>query len=559
MPVIPSQRSELTVIPSERSESRDLHLVRRVATVCLLVATACRTDDLVVRTDAGPVRGGAESRGDTAVRRFSRVPYAAPPTGDLRWRPPRPPERWSDTYDATRPMPACPQDLASQTWYIREVGKSIGAPASRYGEGVAVSEDCLYVSIWTPAAARERHPVMVWLHGGSNLHGWGGDPFFDGSALARRGAVVVSINYRLGVLGFFAHPALAVESERGVSGNYGLLDQLAALAWVQHNIGAFGGDSSRVTLFGQSAGATDAACLLSSPLAQGLVQRAILQSGDCLASWLDARRTSGRVTPADDAGMRFARALTSAEDDAAIAALRRLAPDSLRAAAESLSVSFDPVVDGWVLPDQPAARAQRGELLRVPVIVGSNADEASSLVPPRFPPSAAVYRRVLASEFGAKADSAFALYPADDSTARRAAVALRSDAWMSEPARATAALFARAGAPAFLYRLARGADVARRDAVFGAFHGAELPFVFGTNPERWPYVDAAAEVGRLVRDYWVAFAATGDPNGAGRPEWPRFSSEAPSLLELDRAPRVRSARDARLDWLERARVVQSDR
>ena len=547
------------VIPSERSESRDLHLARRLAAACLLAAAACHSDELVVRTDAGAVRGLAESHGDTVVRRFTSVPYAAPPTGDLRWQPPRPPGKWSETYDATRPMPACPQDLSSQTWYVREVGKSIGAPASRYGEGVGVSEDCLYLSIWTPSATRARHPVMVWLHGGSNVHGWGGDPFFDGSALARRGVVVVSMNYRLGVLGFLTHPALAAESERGVSGNYGLLDQLAALAWVQRNIAAFGGDSSRVTLFGQSAGATDAACLLASPLARGLVHRAILQSGDCLSPWLDARRTSGRVTPADDAGVRFARALTAADDAAAIVALRRIAPDSLRAAAESLGMTFDPAVDGWVLPDQPAARAERGELLRIPVVVGSNADEASSLVPPRLPPSVAAYRRVLASEFGERADSAFALYPANDANVRRAAVALRTDAWMSEPARATATLIARAGAPAYLYRLARGADVAGHDAVFGAFHGAELPLVFGTNPERWPYVDAEAELGRLVRDYWVAFASTGDPNGAGRPAWPRFSSDAPSLLELDRAPRVRTARDPRLDWLERARVLQSGR
>lgn len=526
---------------------------RRLLAACLLALSACGSDDLVVLTDAGSIRGVADSRGDTVVRRFTRVPYAAPPTGALRWRPPRAPARWSVTYDASRPMPACPQDLSGQTSYIQAVGAAIGAPASRYGEGVTVSEDCLYLSIWAPASTRARHPVMVWLHGGSNVHGWAGDPFFDGSALARRGVVVVVVNYRLGVLGFLTHPALAAESERGVSGNYGLHDQLAALAWVRRNIDAFGGDSSRVTLFGQSAGATDIACLLTSPLAEGLLHRAILQSGDCLSPWLDARRRSGVPSPADSVGMRFAAAFGATNDSTGLARLRGVSPDSLRVAAESLGVAFDPVVDGWVLPDQPAARAARGELLRIPVIVGSNADEASSLVPPRFPPNVAVLRRILAREYGSAADSALALYPADDSSARQAIIALRTAAWLTEPARATASLLASAGGPVFLYRLTRGAATADRGAAFGAFHGAELPFVFGANPERWPYVDAESELGRLVRDYWVAFASTGDPNRARRPAWPRFSPSEPSLLELDRVPRVRSARDPRLDWLERMR------
>ena len=357
-----------------------------IATTGLLALSACGSDDLVVRTDAGSIRGVALPGNDTVVRRFTRVPYAAAPTGALRWRLPRSPAKWSATYDASQPMPACPQDFSLQVSYIRTVGTAIGAPTSRYGEGVTLSEDCLYLGIWAPAPSRARHPVMVWLHGGSNVHGWAGDPFFDGSALARRGVVVVAVNYRLGVLGFLTHPALAAESERGVSGNYGLHDQLAALAWVRRNIGAFGGDSSRVTLFGQSAGATDVACLLTSPLTEGLVHRAILQSGDCLSSWLDARREGGALSPADSAGLQLGAALGATNDSAGLARLRGLSPDSLRIATDSLGVAFDPVVDGWLLPDQPGARAERGELLRIPVIVGSNADEASSLVPPRLPP-----------------------------------------------------------------------------------------------------------------------------------------------------------------------------
>ena len=529
-------------------------IARRLAVVVLLALPACGSDDLVVTTDAGPIRGVELARGDTVVRRFTRVPYAAAPTGELRWRPPRPVAKWSETYDASRAMPACPQDLSSQISYIRAVGASIGAPASRYGEGVTISEDCLYLNVWTPAPTRARHPVMVWLHGGSNVHGWAGDPFFDGSALARRGVVVVVVNYRLGVLGFLTHPALAAESERGVSGNYGLHDQLAALAWVRRNIGAFGGDPSRVTLFGQSAGATDVACLLTSPLAEGLVHRAILQSGDCLSSWHDVRPRPAALSPADSAGLRLGAALGATSDAPGLALLRRLSPDSLRAMTESLGVAFDPVVDGWVLPDQPAARAERGEALRIPVIVGSNADEASSLVPPRFPPNLDVLRRILAREYGPAADSALALYPADDAGARQAMVALRTDAWLGEPARATAALLAAAGAPVYPYRLARGAaSSGDSSAAFGAFHGAELPFVFGANPGRWPYVDAERELGRLVRDYWVSFATTGDPNQPGRPAWPLHSRAEPSLLELDRTPRVRSAHDPRLDWHERMR------
>ena len=167
---------------------------RRLAVGGLLALLACGSDDLVVATDAGRIRGVALAQGDTVVRRFTRVPYAAAPTGDLRWRPPRPAAKWSDTYDASRPMPACPQDLSLQVSYIRAVGTAIGAPASRYGDGVTVSEDCLYLSVWAPSRSRARHPVMVWLHGGSNVHGWAGDPFFDGGALARRGVVVVAVN-----------------------------------------------------------------------------------------------------------------------------------------------------------------------------------------------------------------------------------------------------------------------------------------------------------------------------------------------------------------------------
>jgi para-nitrobenzyl esterase len=392
---------------------------------------------------------------------------------------------------------------------------------------------------------------MVWIHGGSNVHGWGGDPFFDGSVLARRGVVVVSVNYRLGVLGFLTHPALSAESAHGVSGNYGLLDQIAALGWVRRNIAAFGGDSSRVTLFGQSAGATNIGCLLTSPLVTGLFHRAILQSGACGSAWLDGRRGATGISEPDSLGLRLSRALGLSDDAAGLAALRALGVDTLRAASDTLGITFDPVVDGRVLPDQPVDRAERGELLPVPVIVGSNADEASSLVPQGFPPDTLVLRRVFARDYGAAADSVLALYPAHDQpSARRALVERRTDEWLEQPARATAAALARAGVSAYLYRLARGAPVGDRRGAYGAFHGAELPFVFGTNPAGWSYVAEESDLGRLVRDYWVAFATTGDPNRTGLPTWPRFEPETSLLLELDRTPRPRPARDNRLDWIE---------
>jgi para-nitrobenzyl esterase len=489
----------------------------------------------IARTDTGLVRGTWLDPG-RGVRRFAGIPYAAPPTGDHRWQAPAPVEAWRGARDATAFGPACsqPTDLP--------FAARLGPVASTY------SEDCLTLNVWTPAdSPSARLPVMVWIHGGAFLVGASSQPVYDGESLARRGVVVVSLNYRLGPFGFLAHPALSRQSRTSSSGNYGLLDQVAALKWVQRNVGSFGGDPSRVTLFGESAGAVSVNLLLVSPSARGLFHRAILQSGTALGRVQHLSEGWYFQPPAEEVGRRVAAAAKAAEADP-LAALRSLAPEALLAAARpqmpfsAAGNPFYPIVDGAVVPDEPALLMEHGEFARVPVIVGANADEGSLFAQAVGGASLAGYRMVAATAYPRHAAQVLARFPAStDEEARKAAADSLTAVAFTAPARRLAREVARAGAKAYVYDFTRVRPGSAGER-WGAFHGAEVPFVFGTLTSRSVEGFGDLEVGPRDRDLsdemaaaWVRFAATGDPNGPGAPPWPAYDPETRTVMEFGQA------------------------
>ena len=348
----------------------------RVMTAIVVAAAACggsepEGPDLVVETSSGLVEGAPvdDGRGPAGdVLAFRGIPYAAPPVGDLRWRPPEAPESWDGVRLAQESGAPCWQRISPDTsiWSRGELDRS---------------EDCLYLDLWTAAAGDAGpRPVMVWFHGGSHEVGHGSSLIFDGAALARKGVVLVSINYRLGSFGFLAHAALTAESEHGSSGNYGLLDKIAALEWVRDNAAAFGGDQSRVTIFGQSAGSMSVCSLVASPLAAGLFHRAIGQSAGCFTPLEDLEQAERRgVLLADELGV----AADGAAAEIAAAMRAASAEDVLAGSGSSgWSDGSKTVVDGWYLPDQPSAIYARGEHNRVPMMVGFMGDESRALFAP---------------------------------------------------------------------------------------------------------------------------------------------------------------------------------
>lgn len=432
-----------------------MRLFPTVAFTCL-VATAAPLTGAVqepVRLDSGLIAGGPGI--DLSVRVFKGVPFAAPPVGPLRWRPPAPVARWVGVRRADEFPPVCPQP--ARTGVLAQV-------ATSYRLGPS-SEDCLYLNVWTAASsATARLPVMVWLPGGAFTTGGSSGLVFDGESLAKRGVVVVTVNYRVGVMGFLAHPELTSESARRASGNYGLMDQIAALQWIQRNIAAFGGDPTRVTLFGQSAGASSVWYLMASPLAKGLFHRAIGQSaggtGGLLA--LDAPLTRAS---AEASGLRFMTSLSARS----VAELRARPFEELVQKAGVASMA--PIIDGWLLPEDPRGVFRAGRQNRVPLLVGSNADDGR-----QRPLTADAYVADSKQRYGALFDAYMRLYPGATTAEANAS----QDAYPPD-ARAWrvwswADLHARSGASTFLYYFTRQAPAGAPNQ--GAYHGAELYYVF---------------------------------------------------------------------------------
>jgi para-nitrobenzyl esterase len=461
----------------------------------------------IVHAPAGSIRG--EEQGELHV--FKGLPYALPPVGSRRWKPPAPMPAWTGERDATQFGPACYQPKSR--------------PGSIYSDDPAtMSEDCLSLNIWSQATARKT-PVLVWIHGGALTTGSNSESVYDGTALAKRGLVVVSINYRLGVLGYLAHPDLSAESSRGISGNYGLLDQIAALTWVRKNIAAFGGDAANVTIAGESAGALSVMYLMAAPAARGLFAKAIAQSA-YMISTPELRESHFGDLSAESVGAALAAKLTAPK----LAALRAMSATALTETAGAAGFVPFGTIDGQILPRQLIEVFDRGEQAKVPLLAGFNSGEIRSLrfLAPPPPADASAYIAQIRDRYADLAGAYLQLYPA--ANLGESVLMAPRDAlygWTTERlVRKQTAL----GVPAFLYFFDHG-YAAADSAGLHAFHASELPYVFGTaehTPPSWPKVPAEpaeTTLSEVMMSYWAAFARAGNMKAANLPRWDAYGTE----------------------------------
>ncbi|MET4685237.1 carboxylesterase/lipase family protein [Brevundimonas faecalis] len=483
-----------------------------------------------MRIAQGPIRGVDEG----AVLSFKNIPYAAPPVGDLRWRAPRPAPRWTEVRDAGAYGDDCIQ--ARPMWDDTQTR-------------LPVSEDCLSLNVWTPKDhAGGPAPVIVWIHGGGFVMGSGSQPIFDGARLAARGAVVVTFNYRLGRFGFFAHPALTAEAGDEPTGNYGLMDQVAALKWVHDNIAALGGDPTRVTVMGQSAGGGSVLQLMNIPQARGLFHRAVVQSGGGRDHW-PALREAGGARSAESVGVAFATAQSLR--DATTADLRSIPADKVKGRLDLLTPEKDtysgPLVDGRFVVAQVMDAFARGAQADVPMIIGAT-DMELGVVP-------ALFRGMLADrtleDAGLSRESLMAIYGDRD----RLNTYMPSELTFIEPARRLAALDAGKGRPVWLYSFGYVPEGKRRDTA-GAGHATDVPFSFDTlDRMKGAFTEADQKIAAAMADYWVAFARDGRPDAAHQPAWPRYDarSDRALLIGADGVTTGPAPQAARLDALGRLR------
>lgn len=517
-------------------------------TFAALAPQALAQDHPTVDAPAGQAAGSI----DKGVRVFKGLPYAQPPVGPLRWKPPQPLERWAGVRDATRFGPACMQ-LKS-------------GPGNIYADDPpAMSEDCLSLNIWTPKDARHA-PVLVWVHGGALSGGYGSEAIYDGARMAERGVVVVSINYRLGVLGWLAHPGLSAESPDGISGNYGLLDQIAALRWVKRNISAFGGDPAHVTIAGESAGGLSVMYLMASPEARDLFDKAIAQSAYMISTPALKTRVFGQPS-AEENGATLAAKLHAND----VAALRAMDAAAITKAAAFAGFGPFGVVDGKVLPRQLVETFDRKEQAPVPILAGFNSGEIRSLrmLAAPVPATAAGYEATIRERYGDLADAYLKLYPSSDMG--ESILASTRDTLYGWTAERLVRKAVAAGQSGYLYLFDHGYPAADQ-AGLHAFHGSELPYVFGTLnrvPAFWPKpppTTAEARFSDAMVDYWTSFVRTGVPKAAGEPDWLNFDGKTgfmafqakpvpagrlfPGMYELHEAVvcRRRAAGDTPWNW-----------
>jgi para-nitrobenzyl esterase len=466
-----------------------------------------------VHLDTGLISGVAGT--NIAVRVFRGIPYAAAPVGNLRWREPQPTARWDEVRKADRFGAMCMQSAPR------------GAPgANPTAKPPNMSEDCLFLNVWTAAtSATDRRPVMLWIHPGGYQTGSGSTPGFDGEGLAKKGVVLVTINYRLGAFGFFSHPELTKESEHHASGNYALMDQAAALRWVQKNIAGFGGDPERVTVFGDSAGASSIANLMGSPRAKGLFQRAVGESGAWMGLSVTPMRT---LAEAEQAGVKIAETLHAQT----LEALRATPAEDLLKSGRA----GGPVIDGWFLPEDVATVFAEHKQNDVPLLVGSNKDEGTFFLQPT---TADKFKERTRARYGDQSDAFLKIYPAtSDEEANASQLAAFRDE-LAFVARIWARAQTKTGrSKAFLYYFTHdppppvGATI-RGGFGSGATHGSEAQYVFQNllAPRAWTDLDH--QVSDMLSSYWVNFAANGDPNGKGLAKWPAFDdrkSDRPMVL-----------------------------
>jgi para-nitrobenzyl esterase len=492
--------------------------IRRCAiawSAAVLMAAPAIAQDTVVRAPAGAVEGEIEAD----VLAFKGVPYALPPVGAARWKPPVAMPVWNAVRNAKR------------------FGSSCIQPRSRSGsiyanEPAVMSEDCLFLNVWAVKGARKA-PVFVWIHGGALTTGSSSEGLYDGTKLAKRGVVVVSINYRLGILGYLAHPQLSAESSVGISGNYGLLDQIEALRWVSRNIAAFGGDPSNVTIAGESAGALSVMYLMAAPQARGLFAKAIAQSA-YMISTPELKQARFGEQAAEAIGSRLAAALGAAD----IATLRSIDAEKLANGAAGAGYFPLGTIDGRVLPRQLVEVFDRGEQAPVPIIAGFNSGEIRSLrvLAPPVPADAATYEAAIRSRYADLAEDYLKIYPSTQ--LEESILAATRDALYGWTAERLVAKQTALGQPAFLYFFDHGYPAADAAGLHG-FHAAELPYVFGTAnraPPSWPPVPGTAAEAALsdaMLDYWTSFARSGQPSATNQPQWRAYGSTRAYMAFVD--------------------------
>jgi len=480
---------------------------------------------MAVPTRSNPVvnapAGAVEGRGEGGLNVFRGIPYALPPE---RWKPPVAMPRWEGVRQAAEFGPACVQPH-SKPGSIYEISADAPQP---------MSEDCLTLNVWAPADARDA-PVFLWIHGGSLIIGASREPFYDGARLASRGMVVVSVNYRLGVFGWFAHPELSAESPHGISGNYGLLDLIGALHWVKNNIVAFGGDASNVTVAGESAGALGVLYLLAAPAARDLFSKAILQSAYMIATPALKQCEHGMAS-AEETGTGLAAALQAPD----IAALRAMEAHSLADAASAAGFVPFGAIDGQVLPRQLVEVFDRDEQAPVPLLAGFNSGEISTLtfLAPPPPADAAEYESIIRDRYRDLADAFLRFYPGTN--LQESIYAALRDAMYGWTAERLVRKQTALGRPSFLYFWDHGyaaADSTGRHA----FHGSEIPYVFGTidrTTSRWPKISETRQergLSEAMIGYWSSFARTGLPVAAGKPDWPAYGANR-AYMAFEDAP-----------------------
>ena len=522
--------------------------------VMLLVVLAAGSHLISAAADPVKVEGGLISGTDLGgVRAYKGIPYAAPPVGDLRWKEPQPVVAWTGVRKAEAFGAPCTQ-----------VSKANGEP----------SEDCLYLNVWTAANAGDKRAVMAWIHGGGLNNGATSEPRHDGKEWAKKGVVAVTVGYRLGAFGYLAHPQLTAESPHRSSGNYGTLDHVAALKWVQKNIGAFGGDPGNVTVVGVSAGSWSVIALVASPLTKGLFVRAIGQSGGRFyRDWATSASLSNTVY------LTESRNGVMSGEQAGVAFAKQLGADSIRAlralpAEKILSVPvFDfrrtlggptppnatnqfytvEKVDGYLLPANVRTIYAQRKQNPVPVIVGANDTEHDSiLLDGQVPKTLAAYRARIEWQYGDMVKAFEALYPVkSDADILQALRDSASDHDFLLQMRTWARMTTAAGSKAYLYHFCHVPPNPRAD--FKANHMAELEYVFNNLVNPWPYTDVDRRLAHAVSSYWTNFAKTGNPNGPGLPQWTVYDPKNEPYMELGDSPLPgRDVKKARLDFQERS-------
>lgn len=492
--------------------------------------------DDTVRVTGGMISGTTTG----GVRIFKGIPFAAPPVGDLRWKAPQPVVGWKGVRKCETFGPECPQ-------------APYPAGSLYYQPPQPQSEDCLYLNVWTTGKAGDKRPVMVWIHGGALTRGSGASRVYDGTAFAKKGVVLVTLNYRLGPLGYLAHPELTAESPHHSSGNYGVLDQTAALQWVKQNIAAFGGDVNRVTIFGESAGSWSVNTLVASPLAKGLFQRAIGESGGAFSPMSYLKADRNKQASAETVGAAFAKACGATS----LQVLRALPAEKIIEVfnndSEGRKFRTQPTVDGWALPDEIRNIFAQGKQNDVPVIVGSNANEMTSLtVPATVPRTMDDLRKRVAAQYGEMAKEFETVYPVkSDADIAAGYLGNLRDMVFTWQMRTWARMTATGRSKAYLYSFSH-VPPNPNSKYLGAYHAAEIAYVFNNLNRQNALTDTDFKLSEMMMNYWVNFATTGNPNGAGLPKWAAYEQTNEPYLDFGDTVQVRNhLLQAQLDFIEK--------